>query len=179
MSEVETDEPLIYPLAVRYLREIRAGYIETLGRLARQERSERLQYSIAGRIGKAMEPLLRPMGFDWRIGTALIGAFAAKEVFVAQLGIVYSADAGSETADPSGTPDTLRARLRANYTPLTAFCIMLFALVSTPCVATIAATRRESNSWGWAMFQLVGLTVLAWVLTTIVYQVGALAGIGV
>ena len=172
LEEIEEQAPEVYPLAVRYLREIRAGYEETLKRLARSERLERLQYSIAGRIGKAMEPALRPMGFDWRIGTALIGAFAAKEVFVAQLGIVYTADADT------GTPDTLRQRLRANYTPLTAFCIMLFALISTPCVATIATTRRESNSWGWALFQLFGLTALAWVLTTAVYQVGALLGIG-
>ncbi|MBP7527899.1 MAG: ferrous iron transport protein B [Syntrophorhabdaceae bacterium] len=133
-----------------------------------------LRHSIAGRIGNALEPVLRPMGFDWKIGTALIGAFAAKEVFVAQMGIVYSV--GKEVEDGSAA---LRDQLRANYTPLVAFCIMLFCLVSAPCMATIAVTRRESNSWRWALFQFSGLTVMAWILTVIVFQAGRLLGIGV
>lgn len=132
-----------------------------------------LRHSVAGRIGHAIEPILRPMGFDWKIGTALIGAFAAKEVFVAQMGIVYSV--GKEVDEGS---EALRDQLRANYTPLVAFCIMLFCLVSAPCMATIAVTRRESNSWRWALFQLAGLTALAWVLTVIVFQAGRLLGIG-
>jgi ferrous iron transport protein B len=110
-----------------------------------------LKGSIAGRIGHALEPVLKPMGFDWRIGTALIGAFAAKEVFVAQLGIVYSV--GKEASEESSE---LRDQLRANYTPLVAFCIMLFCLVSAPCMATIAVTRRESNSWKWLFSSLRG-----------------------
>jgi len=133
-----------------------------------------LSTSIAGRVGHAIEPVLRPMGFDWKIGTALIGAFAAKEVFVAQLGIVYSI--GKEADEGSSA---LRDKLRANYTPLAAFCIMLFCLVSAPCMATVAITRRESNSWRWALFQLAGLTLLAWVLTVIVFQAGRLFGIGI
>ena len=133
-----------------------------------------LKGSVAGRIGHALEPILKPMGFDWKIGTALIGAFAAKEVFVAQLGIVYSV--GKEANEESSA---LRDRLRANYTPLAAFCIMLFCLISAPCMATIAVTRRESNSWKWALFQLAGLTVMAWVLTVIVFQTGRLLGIGI
>ncbi|OPY05783.1 MAG: Ferrous iron transport protein B [Syntrophorhabdus sp. PtaB.Bin184] len=133
-----------------------------------------LKGSIAGRIGHALEPVLKPMGFDWRIGTALIGAFAAKEVFVAQLGIVYSV--GKEASEESSE---LRDQLRANYTPLVAFCIMLFCLVSAPCMATIAVTRRESNSWKWALFQLAGLTVMAWILTVIVFQAGRVLGIGI
>lgn len=133
-----------------------------------------LSGSIAGRIGHALEPVLGPMGFDWKIGTALIGAFAAKEVFVAQLGIVYSV--GKEAGEESSA---LRDQLRANYTPLAAFCIMLFCLISAPCMATIAVVRRESNSWKWAFFQLAGLTVMAWVLTAIVFQSGRLLGIGI
>ena len=128
---------------------------------------EELAYTVAGRVGAAIEPVLKPMGFDWKIGTALIGAFAAKEVFVAQMGIVYSVGEADEESDP------LRKRLRENYSPLQAFCIMLFCLVSAPCMATIAVTKRESNSWKWALFQLGGLTALAWVLTVAVYQVGS------
>jgi ferrous iron transport protein B len=128
---------------------------------------------VAGRIGHAMEPVIRPMGFDWRIGTAMIGAFAAKEVFVAQLGIVYAVGEADEESEP------LREKLKQNYTPLVGFCIMLFMLISAPCMATIAVTKRESNSWGWALFQLGGLTLLAYTLTVAVYQIGQWLGLGV
>jgi ferrous iron transport protein B len=113
------------------------------------------------------------MGFDWKIGTALIGAFAAKEVFVAQLGIVYSVGEADEESE------TLRGKLRSTYTPLVGFCIMLFCLISAPCMATIAVTKRESNSWGWALFQLSGLTLLAYIITIVVFQVGTLLKIGI
>ena len=141
--------------------------------LEQARQAEELTHTVAGRIGHGLEPLLRPMGFDWRIGTALIGAFAAKEVFVAQMGIVYSlgeADEGS---------DSLRQTLRENYSPLAGFCIMLFCLISAPCMATIAVTKRESNSWKWAMLQLSGLTVVAWLVTALVYQIGRALGIGI
>ena len=135
--------------------------------------SAQLAHSLVGRIGHAMEPAVAPMGFDWRIGTALVGAFAAKEVFVAQMGIVYSV----QTPEDTGA-DTLRDSLRSDYSPLVGFCIMLFALIATPCMATVAVIRREAGSWGWAAFQFLGLTVLAWILTVAVYQVGTLAGLG-
>jgi len=148
---------------------------ELAGRLAAIDNAEAeaaLQYSIAGRIGRAMEPLLKTMGFDWKIGTALIGAFAAKEVFVAQMGIIYSVGEADEESE------TLRDKLKNTYTPLIGFCIMLFCLISAPCMATIAITKRESNSWKWALFQLGGLTALAYVITAIVFQVGRLLGLG-
>lgn len=131
-----------------------------------------LHYSLAARIGHALEPLLKPLGFDWKIGTALIGAFAAKEVFVAQMGIVYSVGEADEQSE------TLREKLKNNYTPLVGFCIMLFCLISAPCMATIAITKRESNSWKWALFQLGGLTVLAYLVTAMVFLLGNLLGIG-
>jgi ferrous iron transport protein B len=134
--------------------------------------SAELAHSFAGRIGRAIEPVLKPLGFDWRIGTALIGAFAAKEVFVAQLGIVFSID------EASGDAGSLRKKLRTAYSPLTAFCIMLFCLTGMPCMATVAVTRHETNSWKWALFQLGGLTALAYVLTLLVYQAGSLLGLG-
>ncbi|MBN1511770.1 MAG: ferrous iron transport protein B [Phycisphaerae bacterium] len=127
-----------------------------------------LEASLMGRIGRGLEPVLRPCGFDWKVSTSLIGAFAAKEVFVAQLGIVYSL--GEEHGEASAQ---LREKLQADYTPLQGFCIMLFCLISAPCMATVAVTRRESNSWGWALLQLGGLTALAWIVTTAVYQTGS------
>ncbi|MEN6308822.1 MAG: ferrous iron transport protein B [Anaerohalosphaeraceae bacterium] len=133
-----------------------------------QQHSAQMQYSVTGRVGRLIEPVIRPLGFDWKVGTALIGAFAAKEVFVAQMGIVYSvgeADEGSEV---------LRQRLRADYTPLKGICIMLFCLLSSPCMATIAVTAREAGGWTWAALQYTGLTAVAYVSTLLVYQVGSL-----
>jgi ferrous iron transport protein B len=149
-------------------KEIKEGQLTAIDNA---EVEESLRYSMAGRIGRIMEPVISPMGFDWKIGTALIGAFAAKEVFVAQMGIVHSVGKADEESE------TLREKLKKNYTPLVGFCIMLFCLISAPCMATIAVTARESGSWKWAMLQLAGLTVLAYALTSLVYQIGSLFGI--
>ncbi|MBA7475398.1 Fe(2+) transporter FeoB [subsurface metagenome] len=135
---------------------------------SQQAQQAELEYSVIGRIGRAIEPALKPLGFDWKIGTALIGATAAKEVFVSQLAIVYAVS-GSDSQS-----ETLREKLQANYTPLQGFCIMLFCLISAPCVAAIAMTKQETNSWRWALFQFAGLTALAYVITFIVYQLGVL-----
>lgn len=135
--------------------------------------ASQLSYSIVGRLGRAMEPLISPMGFDWKIGSALVGAFAAKEVFVAQMGIVYS------VGEVDASSDALRDRLRAAYPPLVGFCILLFALIASPCMATVAIVKREANSWRWALFQLGGLTALGYALTVIVFQTGRALGIGI
>ena len=172
MQELESREPLA-DVARDYLEGPWETYRETLDRLRARRQSELLEYTLAGRVGHAMRPLLAPMGFDWRIGTALIGAFAAKEVFVSQISIVLS------VGETETSFDSLRGELRRRYTPLIGFCIMLFCLIATPCMATIAVTWRETNSWQWALAQLGGLTVLAWVITTLVYQIGSLLGIGV
>jgi ferrous iron transport protein B len=132
--------------------------------------TRRLEYSFAGRIGHAMAPLLAPLGFDWQIGTAMIGAFAAKEVFVAQMGIVCAAN-GSKDGDGG-----LRAKLRERYTPLSALCVMVFCLVGTPCMATLAVVRKETGSWKWAMGQWAGLTILAYGLTWGLFQSGRFFG---
>lgn len=149
-----------------------AGNEELVMELENQRSAESLSYSAAGRVGHALQPLLAPMGFDWRIGTALIGAFAAKEVFVSQLGVVFSLGEADDSSD------SLRAQLRKSYSPLVAFCIMLFCLISTPCMATVAIMRRESNSWKWPLWQFATLTLFAWVITTVVYQIGMLLKIG-
>jgi ferrous iron transport protein B len=131
-----------------------------------------LEYSAMGRIGHFIAPVLRPIGFDWKIGTAAIAAFAAKEVYVAQLGIVYSVGEADEESE------SLREKLARNYSPLVGLGIMLFGLISAPCMVTIAVTKRESNSWKWALFQLIGLTLLAYVVTLAVYQIGSALGLG-
>jgi ferrous iron transport protein B len=130
--------------------------------------TEDLEYSVAGRIGKGLQPIFAPLGFDWKIVTAMIGALAAKEVFVSQMAIVYSV-----AGDPHGTTG-LRDRLAHEYSPLVGFSMMIFLLIATPCMATIAVTRRESGSWGWALFQLGGLTAIAYLLSLTIYQLGSL-----
>jgi ferrous iron transport protein B len=141
---------------------------ELLEKIHRAAAEADLEHSVIGRIGKGIAPVLRPLGFDWKVSTAMLGAFAAKEVFVAQMGIVHAMGEADEKSE------TLRARLQATYTPLQGFCIMLFCLISMPCMATIAMTARETGSWRWALFQLGGLTLMAWVITAVVYQVGML-----
>lgn len=156
---------------VDYARQLEAaqrqGDTERVENLRHERMQEDVLYTVAGRVGQGIEPALRPLGFDWRIGTALIGAFAAKEIFVAQLGIVFASGGDVD-------PDSLRDKLSRAYDPLTAYCVMLFCLISMPCVATIAVTVRESGSWKWGVFQLGGLTVLAYVVTLVAYQVGRL-----
>ena len=140
---------------------------ETLAGLDDEEAQQvSLRYSLVGRLGQAVEPVIRPLGFDWRIGTALIGAIPAKELFVSQMSIIYA------VADEDGSTEGLQDKLRASYTPLVGFCVLLFCLISAPCVATVAMTRQEAGSWRWAIFQYAGLTALAYVVTLIVYQAG-------
>ncbi|MCF7955555.1 MAG: ferrous iron transport protein B [Phycisphaerae bacterium] len=138
------------------------------GLTGEQAQNVELRHSIAGRVGGVMEIAVKPLGFDYRVSTALIGALAAKEVFVAQMGIVYSV---GETEESSLT---LREKLAKNYTPLQGFCIMLFCLISAPCMATLVMCKRETGSWRWAALQFFGLTALAYVITLVVYQVGSL-----
>ena len=145
------------------------GYVR-LGRdeVVRRRAAEDLEYSIAGRVGHGLEPVFRPLGFDWKLLTAMVGAFATKEVFVAQMGIVYSIGDGDK-----GT-EGLRAILARDYGPLVGLSMMLFLLVATPCMSTVVVTRRESGKWRYALLQLGGLTGIAYVLSLVVYQVGRL-----
>ena len=133
-----------------------------------EQKSVALQSSVAGRVGRAIEPVLKPLGFDWKIGTALIGASVAKEVFVSQLSIIYS------LGDSEDNVEQLQKHLRQDYSPLQGFCVMLFCLITAPCVATVAITRKESGAWKWAALQYFGLTALAYVITLAVYQAGRL-----
>ncbi len=145
---------------------------EAVGALENARSAEAMEYTISGRVGHALEPFFRPIGFDWKLTTANIGALAAKEVFVSQLGILYSEGEADEESVP------LREKLLQNYTPLQGFCMMLFALLSIPCLATLAIIKRELNSWKMALAEAVGLFALAWVITFIVYQAGTFLQIG-
>ena len=145
---------------------------EKIAALENQKSAESLEYTISGRVGRFLEPVFRPIGFDWKLTTASIGALAAKEVFVSQLGILY---AEGETDEES---ESLRERLASNYTPLQGFCIMLFSLLSIPCFATLAIIRRELNSRKAALLEALVLFALAYVVTLIVYQTGVFFDLG-
>ncbi len=173
LAALKTKAPRMFEAAVACIEQALAPFHRRLLAIERARAAEQLKYTAAGRLGRALEPALRPLGFDWRIGTALIGAFAAKEVFVAQLGIVFS------LGDSEEGGESLRAALRQSYNRLQAFCIMLFCLIAAPCMATVAITRRETNSWFWALFQFAGLTALGYVVTLIVYQTGSFLHVGV
>lgn len=148
-----------------------AGQLQGLSPEA--QRAAALEHSLAGRAGKALEPIMRPLGFDWRVNTALLGAFAAKEVFVAQMGIVYAMEAADDRE-----PEPLEATLARRYSPLQAISMILFCLIGFPCVATVAVMRSESGSWRWTLLQWGGLTVLAYAAALGVYQAGSALGLG-
>jgi ferrous iron transport protein B len=138
-----------------------------------QEQAAHLENSYGGRLGHGIEPALRPLGFDWKIGVGLIGAFAAREVFISTLGIVYAV--GTD-ADEHSQP--LRTHLEKHYTPLTGLSLMIFFALAMQCMSTLAVVRRESRSWRWPALLFGYMTVLAWVVSCLVYQGGRLLGFG-
>ncbi len=145
---------------------------EIIANLENAKNAEAMEYTISGRVGKFLEPLFKPIGFDWKITTASIGALAAKELFVSQLGILYAEGEADEQSV------TLREKLLRNYTPLQAFCVMLFCLLSIPCLATLAVIKRELNSWRAPIYEAFALFTLAYVASLVVYQVGLFLQIG-
>jgi ferrous iron transport protein B len=134
--------------------------------------------SYGGKLGRAIEPALEPLGFDWKIGVGLIGAFAAREVFVATLGLVYGIDASGDDATP--LRDRLRAETRADgkpaYTPLMGLSLLIFFAISCQCMSTLAAVKRETKSYKWPAFMFAYMTTLAYLLSFTVFQVGRLLG---
>ena len=145
---------------------------EALAKIENEKEAEAMEYTVSGRIGHALEPFFRPIGFDWKLATASIGGLAAKEVFVSQLGILFAEGETDEESAP------LREQLARSYTPLQGFCIMLFCLLSIPCLATLAIIRREMNSWKMPFVEAGALFALAYILTFLVYQAGRLLNIG-
>jgi len=150
-----------------------------LARLDSEEAGARLRASYGGRLGLAIEPTIEPLGFDWKIGVGLIGAFAAREVFVSTMAVVYGLE---EHEDETSTAlrDRIRGETRPDgsrlYTPLVCFSLMVFFALACQCMSTLAAVRRETATWRWPAFLFVYMTALAWVASLIVYQGGRLLG---
>lgn len=139
---------------------------------------EQQEQSYIGRIGKTIEPVFRAQGFDWKLDVGLVAGIGAKEVVASTMGVLYANNDsfGDDEAynNEGGKYDTLLAQMTADgITPLAAYCFLLFVVIYFPCIATIAAIKGETGSWRWAVFSAVYTTLLAWVVSAIVYQVGS------
>ena len=157
---------------------------EKLEALEKEEQGAKLRHSFAGRLGHLIEPAIAPLGFDWKMGIGIVASFAAREVFVSTMSVVYNVgdtDAGDEAATTS-LAKTLREEKRADgtpaYTTLVGVTLMVFYVFALQCVSTIAVVRRETNSWKWPIFQFLYMTALAWGMAFITYQGGKLLGWG-
>ncbi len=130
-----------------------------------QSMAEQQEHSYIGQIGKAIEPAIEPLGFDWKLGIGLLSGVGAKELVVSTLGVLYANEEDIENANLSE---------RISITPNVALGYMLFVLIYFPCVATLAAIKQESGSWKWALFAAFYTTVLAWIVAFVVNQLGKL-----
>ena len=153
------------------------GYFPHDSRLDSQAQQEQ---SYIGRIGKAIEPVFRPQGFDWKLDVGLVAGVGAKEIVASTMGVLYSHDDSFSDDDSFEASDSekytiLRRKMLADgITPLSAYAFLLFVLLYFPCIATIAAIKGETGSWRWALFAAGYTTVLAWVVSAAVYQIGSL-----
>lgn len=154
-----------------------------LAQLNADEAAANVQHSYAGGAGRLLEPVIAPLGFDWKMGIGILSSFAAREVFVSTMSIVYSqahAENESEEVLNQKLQTILREQKYSNgdpvYTPLRAITLMVFYVLALQCVSTVAVVRRETNSWKWPVFQWIYMGVLAWVLAFITYQGGRLLG---
>ncbi len=161
---------------------LRQTHKERIRQLALQQKAEQHEKSCIGRIGKWLEPALRPLGLDWKMGISLLSGIPAKEIVVSTMGVLYQAD-----KDPgeSSSSSSLMAKLRTQvhtsgpengqpvFTPLVAFGFMVFILIYFPCIGTIAAISRVSGSWKWGAFTVVYSTSLAWFAAFLIHQIGS------
>lgn len=133
-----------------------------------QTTAEQQENSYIGQIGKSIEPIIKPLGFDWKMGVGLLSGVGAKELVVSTLGVLYTNDGN---LDDDALPE--RIAQQSDITPLIAFTYMLFTLLYFPCIATLAAIRQETGSWKWPLFAACYTTVLAWIVAFLVYQIGS------
>ena len=143
-------------------------------------KSEQLQHSFAGHVGRALEPALKPLGMDWKIGIGLVAAQAAREVFCGTMAVVYNVERKQGDA-PDTLAKTLRKQRRPDgtevFTPLTCLSVLVFFVLSMQCVSTLAVVRRETNSLRWPLFQFCYMTGTAYLAALLIYQGGRLLGL--
>ncbi|MFN2453643.1 MAG: ferrous iron transport protein B [Pyrinomonadaceae bacterium] len=139
--------------------------------------SEQVNQSFAGRAGHLIEPVIAPLGFDWKMGVALISSFAARETLVSTLSIIYNVGSDAESDSVvNAVRNAKRADGRPAWTPLVALSMMVFFVLALQCMSTVAIVRRETNSWRWPLFMIGYMTALAYLASFITYQGGRLLG---
>jgi ferrous iron transport protein B len=141
-----------------------------LASLEKARQAEHAEKSFIGRIGKISAPIFAPLGIDWRGGVALLTGFVAKEIVVSTLGVLHA------VGDSESSEELKNALQTAGMTPLSALSMMIFVLLYLPCLATIAAIKRETGSYKWMFFSILYSTSVAWIMSFIVYQVGKIMG---
>lgn len=151
--------------------------------LDNEESGTRLRQSFAGHLGRAIEPFIAPLGFDWKMGIGIVSSFAAREVFVSTMSTVYNVGKYDRSESSlSSLEKTLRTEKRDDgtpaYTPLTAVTLMVFYVFALQCVSTVAVVRRETNSWKWPLFQWAYMGALAWGLAFLAFHLGHWLGWG-
>jgi ferrous iron transport protein B len=157
-------------------------FLATYPRMDGGTPSEKLQHSFAGRAGHAIEPVLAPLGFDWKIGIGLISSLLQREMFVSTLGTIYNVESTDEAGKVSLAQhmqnDTDSVTGHREFTPLTGLCLMVYYVFAMQCLSTVAVVHRETNSWRWPLFQIAYMTALAYGATYFVARVGTVLGIG-
>ncbi|NEW83783.1 MAG: ferrous iron transport protein B, partial [Mariniphaga sp.] len=151
-----------------------------IGSVEVKKEAERQEKSYIGQLGHAIEPLIRPLGYDWKMGVSILTGLAAKEIVISTMGILYQADLHADESSNTLKENLVKQEHTSGvlkgqrvFTPLVAFGFMLFVLIYFPCVAVIAAIKKESN-WKWALFTMVYTTVIAWIVAFLTYQIGSL-----
>ena len=139
--------------------------------LTKQEQQEQ---SFIGHIGHAIEPVFRPQGFDWKLDVAVVSGVGAKEIVASTMGILYTSDDAAEEGSEQAYRHLEHQMLADGITPLVAYSFLVFVLLYFPCIATIAAIKNETGSWKWAAFAATYTTLLAWVVSALIYQIGKL-----
>jgi ferrous iron transport protein B len=139
--------------------------------IEKQYRSEKLQNSYAGILGKSIEPAITPLGYDWKIGIALVTSFAAREVFVGTMATLYSVEADNDSSLREKMQSAVNDNGQKVYTLGTALSLMVFYLLAMQCMSTLAIVRRETKTWKWPMIQLGYMTALAYLMSFIVYRI--------
>lgn len=145
--------------------------------------SQQLEHSFVGMAGQMIEPLIKPLGFDWKVGIGLISSLLQREVFVSTMGTIYNIQEGNQSDGTVSLKEKMRSDRdpetgKPTFTALTAICIMVYYVLAMQCMSTVAVMRRETNGWKWPLFQIGYMTSLAYGATFVVYRVGLMWGFG-
>jgi ferrous iron transport protein B len=148
--------------------------------LRRRENADRMAVSYAGRLGKLMEPAIEPLGLDWKAGIGLVASFAAREVFVSTLSVVYAV-AEDDTGEGEGLREAIRTDVdpetgRPVFRPLSGLSLLVFFVLAMQCMSTLAVLRRETGGWKWPLVSFAWMTALAWLASFATYRIGTALG---